>query len=258
MVDVNKPVENPVFVAAMEALQQAPGRETEAAFFEALRKATFLFVLQEQLVHDAPDADGKITLKEKTKISFPMLSDSNGQPMHFGFTDWSALYGWKNEPNQQTLIVPFEQLSDFVLSEKVNCSGFFINPSTHNFFLPKQILASLSGFPVKHTVEKETKVLLGEPADYPQEMVDALKVRMKGIKEIKKAWLMLMHKDGEESYLVVLEHTGDRNAVSQAVGQTASPHLKAGMFVDIVMADDSFGQNAIKDRKPFYKRGLFG
>ena len=61
MVDVNKPVENQLLVAA-------------------LRQAHFLLVLHEALKHDEPDADGKITLKEKTRIFFPMLSPPEGAP----------------------------------------------------------------------------------------------------------------------------------------------------------------------------------
>lgn len=257
MVDVNKPVENPLLVAAIDALQKNPTAETESTLFEQLRQAHFLLVLQEGIGGE-PDADGKITLAKDTTISIPMLSDADGHPLYFGFTDWPSLYAWRNQPDQQTLIVPFDDLPGFVLREDSNCTGFLINPSTQNFFLPRHILAGLCGRANPQTVQKETQVLLGEPADYPHALVGAVKTRLKTLKEVKRAWLMLMMRDNEQSYLIVLEHSGDRGAVSQAVGSTASPNLPKGMFVDIVTTDQDFGRDAVRNRKPFYKRGLFG
>lgn len=258
MVDVKQPVENPALVTAIEALRQHPSAETESGFFAQLRQAHFLLVLQDKLIHDAPDEDGNVVLTQGSTISIPMLSDKDGRPLHFGFTDWPSLSQWREQSAQQTLIVPFEQLSDLVLKEGTDCAGFLVNPSTHNFLIPRCIIAHISGKADSYTVQKETKVMLGEPKEYPHDLVNAVKQRLKSIKEVKRAWLMLMVKDNEHSHLIVLEHTGDRAMVSQAVGTAASPHLKNGMFVDIVTTEQEFGKNAAEGKKPFYKRGLFG
>ena len=258
MVDVNKPLENPMFVAAVEAFQKTPNTETEAAFFAQIKQAHFLLVLHEKLSHDAPDADGKFTLKEKSTISFPMLSPPNSAPIFFGFTDWSALYAWRNEPNQQTMILSFDDVAAMVLRENFDCAGFLVNAASHDFFLPRTIIAHVSGRANPYTVQKETTVALGEPREYPHALVEAVKAELKQRREVKRAWLRLMVKDSEQSFLIVLEHTGDKGAISQMVGKAASPHLGKGMFVDIVTTDQEFGANAVKDIIPFYKRGLFG
>jgi len=62
---------------------------------------------------------------------------------------------------------------------------------------------------------------------------------------------MLMAKDGEQSYLIVVDHHGDRAKVSRIIGQAATPHLH-GMYVDITEASGSFGMQATKNRKPFF------
>ena len=144
------------------------------------------------------------------------------------------------------------------LREGYDCGGFLINPMSHDFFMPGKILAHASGRAMPYTVQEETTVTLGEPREYPQALVDGVKARLKQLREVKRAWLRLMVKDGEQSYLIVLEHTGSRETVSQAVGQAASPHLGNGIIVDIVTTEENFGVNAVKNVAPFYKRGIFG
>lgn len=255
--DVNKPVENPELVSAMEALQKNPSAETESAFFQQLQQANFLLVLHQGLEHTEPDEDGTITLSEGTTISIAMLSDAEGHPLYFGFTDWRALRAWNEKPNQKTLIMPFSQLLDMVLSEKTNCEGFIMNPSTHNFYIPKNILARVGGRGTSYTVQKKTQVFLGEPSKYPQDLADAVSVKLKTLRTVKRAWLLLMTRDEEQSYLIVLEHTGDQNTINEAIGGVASKHLSDGMFVDIVTTDQDFGRKAVEGRKTFYKRSLF-
>lgn len=258
MVDVNKPVENPELVSSIECLQENPSRETEAALFECLKAANFLMILHGGLKHSEPDADGKITLTQGTIISFPMLTDANGRQLHFGFTDWPSLYAWNNQPDQQSLIVPFSDLPSMILRDDFECAGFLINPSTHNFFIPRDILARLSGKTQPYVIKEDTKVLLGEPRNYPHELVASVKTRLKTIREVKKAWLFLMVKEDEQSFLIILEHTGDRSKISQAVADAAKNYLTDGMLLDITTTDQSFGENATKNKKPFYKRSLFG
>lgn len=244
MVNVNTPVENPV-VRAMEALQENANSETEAAFFAAIKQVNFLMVVEGALIHDEPDADGKITIKEKSTISIPMMSDKNGCPLYFFFTDWASIGQWNMKPNQ-SFIIPYDQVPDMVLREDRDCGGFIINPSTHNFFMPKHIVAFSSNRVLPQKVEKGETVTLGEPADYPQELVDAVKRCLKSIREVKRAWLRLMIKGGEKSYLIIIEHSGNQSHISQLVGQAAIPHLK-GMYVDITTYDGDFGKNAVKD-----------
>lgn len=60
-----------------------------------------------------------------------------------------------------------------------------------------------------------------------------------------------------ESFLIVVDLQGDRRKIFDAIGQAAASHLKSGQFIDMVPFSDSFGMNAVKNHKPFYKKGLF-
>ncbi|MBQ3865390.1 MAG: enhanced serine sensitivity protein SseB C-terminal domain-containing protein, partial [Clostridia bacterium] len=41
-----------------------------------------------------------------------------------------------------------------------------------------------------------------------------------------------MERDGEKSYLVIVDFDGDLNAAFKGIGDTAAPYLKNGMYLD--------------------------
>ncbi len=257
MIDVNKPVSNPELVAAMEELQRDPTPERESRFFELIKAAHVLMVLEGGLQHGETPKDGTITLKQGTTIQFPIVSDPQGRSYHIAFTDWPSLYSWRHKPDEQTLITDIDDIAQMVLHEGSNYDGVIFNLGSHNFPISRELLAYLTGRSRPVSVEKETQVLIGVPAEYPRELADAVKHALKPLKEVKQAWLLLMSKDGEQSYLIVVDFTGDRRTVSDTIGRAALPHLKSGFYVDIVPASEDFGAGAVKNHKPFYKRGLF-
>jgi len=222
-----------------------------------LTEAHFLMVLEGEMKHDPPDPDGRFTLTQDTTIRIPMLSDDNGYPLHIAFTDWDALLMWWNLPDQQTLIVPFKELPQMVLREDSQCVGVVINPNSTNIFLRREYLAQISGLANKYSVEKDTEVLIGEPAEYPHELAAALIKHFSTIRAVNKAWLLLMSKGGEQSFLIVIDCSRDTDKVLHETGIASVPHLKQGEFVDVVSANDVFGRSATQNHKPFYKKRLF-
>jgi hypothetical protein len=260
MVDVNQPVTNPSFVMAMNALLATPSPESESAFLEELRKAHFLAPVAITPQPQPADETGKTTLQESTTIAFHMITNDEQQNFFLLFTDWEELRKWRNEPNQQTLIVTFEDLSAMILGENDTSSGLVVNPYGQNFLLDKDRIALLNGKAISrpYTVKQETKVLLGEPKDYPHALVEAMKQHMKTVREVRKAYLLLMVKDDEQSFLVVVDFRGDRKKIFNGIAAAAVPHLGKGQFLDMVPAEDKLGQDAIRGKKPFYARSIFG
>jgi hypothetical protein len=260
MVDVKKPITNPDFVSAMNQLRTAQNPDHEATFFEELRKAHFLAPVAIAPTPEHGDETGKVVLKEGTTIGFQMISDSANRSFFPVFTDWEELRKWRDTPGQQTLIVTFDDLSAMILEGSGNSGGLVINPYGQNILLDNERVAVLKGRSVSqlYTVEQETKVLLGEPKEYPQALAEAVKRYLKTVREVKKAHLMLMVKDKEQSFLIVVDFSGDRKKVFDGIATAASPHLKPGQLIDMVLASDRFGQDAIRDKNPFYTRGGFG
>lgn len=265
MIDVNKPVENPELVKAIEDYQQAPSTGTEDALLKALPAANYLVVLDKPLNLENVDENGRGILKEKQQIGIPILESTEGNFFCFGFTDWQELVKWSQKPPAETatLITPFSDMAAMVLDERTNYAGFVINPASHNQVLTKQVVAALAGKPAPsagqaYTVKKDTRVMLGTPKEYPEKMVEAISAAAKPLKLIKRLYLLLMCKeDGEQSFLLVVEGKGDVRTTFDTLGRAAGALLPQGMFLDIVPAGERFGQDAIRNQTPFYKRGLF-
>ena len=92
----------------------------------------------------------------------------------------------------------------------------------------------------------------GSRANIPKTW-NAICAHVKKKKNVKAAYLRLMEKDGEQSYLVIVDFTGDRREVFDGIGKAAWNHLN-GMFIDLVPLDTDFGQQAAAGVEPFYKR----
>ena len=116
--------------------------------------------------------------------------------------------------------------------EKVD--GAVINPFGFNFILDKN-MAGIIDNAVKEENEKEaskkpipksgeavmceqsfpngTKVKLGLPAEYPEEMTKAICRAVKSNKNVHALYLLLMIIDKEQSYLIVADFEGDKDSI---------------------------------------------
>lgn len=152
-----------------------------------------------------------------------------------------------------------------VLDEKGNSDGFVINPFGGNVIFNQSMIRALEeekkrlakGGVVEQLVKKDTAVQLGQPRIYPKEMVKAITDYLKKQKNVKAAYLQLMIKEEEQSYLVIIDFTGDKREVFNGVAKATMSYLN-GMFIDMVPFDSEFGHNATKNIEPFYKRKMFG
>jgi len=156
-----------------------------------------------------------------------------------------------------------------ILSEDATVEGFVINPYGENIPFSRSLIESLREQKAQHAenasvtpfiVEKDTPVQLGVPREYPEALVRTLTAHFKKQKAVQAAYLQLMVREGEESYLIVVDFTGDQRSVFDAIASVARPHLN-GKYLDLIPLDSDFGQSAVRHVAPFYKRKrgfLFG
>ena len=97
-----------------------------------------------------------------------------------------------------------------------------------------------------------TKVKLGLPAEYPEEMTKAICRAVKSNKNVHALYLLLMIIDKEQSYLIVADFEGDKDSIFGMIANAGMPYSN-GKYLDLVRFDSEFGRNAVKDVKPFYK-----
>ena len=182
------------------------------------------------------------------------------------FIDWEEFGKWEamKYRKPQTMIMSFDDYVAMVV-EKGRGSGIVINPFSDNLLLDREMMAHLKQQKqladqghVDYRVPEKTSVKLGEPANYPQDMVQAICAYAKSKKTIQALWLRLMEKAGEWSYLLVVDFSGDRQSIFDEIAKVARPYLNK-MYLDMVPLESEFGHKATDGIKPIYskKRGLF-
>ena len=264
-VDVNKPVENPRLKellkqrAAVSQSEQLPILNAIAE--EMAMNAFFLTVVEFVDDHVENNPDGTAVFKEDCQISFPMLGLNDGGHVQPLFTDWEELRKWDpfKEGDVKTFILTFDDVYSLMSSRK---TGIVINPFGDAFMIPFETIDHIkhvkdsqkSSAKVKEqVVKKDTKVMLGEPREYPKHMVEAISAHAKTIPAINAIWLKLMMKEDEQSFLLIVDAAGDVRSYFQGIADAAVPYLPKGMYIDMVSANEEFGKGAATGT-PFYRR----
>lgn len=265
MIDVNKPVTNPELKVAIKVMKESDTKESQDHLINEVMKAHFISpVIISPLPGNSGDSSQAV-LKKNTKIDFSIIENTAKQQFFLAFTDWKELRKWHKGENRQTLILTFDNLAAMVLDKKGNSEGFAINPYGENIIFNKTMIRALweekerqaKGGVIEQVVKKDTTVQLEQPKIYPKEMVNAISNYLKKQKNVQAAYLQLMIKEGEQSYLVIVDFTGDRRKIFDGIVNVVMSYLN-GMFIDLVPYDSDFGRNATNNIEPFYKKKKFG
>jgi len=258
--DILKPVENP---RLKELFARRNGSKSEADLSnlmeEIAERARFLVVFENSSeIQDS--GDHTAVLKKDTVVSLPLISDAQGHAYQPVFGDWIEVGKWQGlKQPPKSLILSFDDLHEMLVKQE-NIAGIVINPFGESFVMSRAWVAALKirkdvilkGM-AEVTVNKPTQVMLGEPKVYPVEMVRAIREHLGNSSCVKRAWLRLMMKGSEQSFLLVVDFTGDRETVFGGIAQAARPFLN-GMYIDLVPFEDAFGKAAVADVEPFFTR----
>ena len=145
--EFNKPVSNPMMVGSIELLKAEDTPEHRQMFLDELQKAKFLSPVVIDPV-PVPDENGRVTIARDDKVQFPMLSTEDGRKFFMAFTDWTELKKWRDEENQQTFAMNFDDYAGMLLRKDAqgNISpalGFVINPFGGNIVVTREMVASM-------------------------------------------------------------------------------------------------------------------
>lgn len=257
--NVNKPVENPRLTALFAERRQADAEQMGAINEQIAREialnANLLAVVK---MDPIPGLMGRIILKKKTRISFEMISAADGKVYLPVFTDWNELRKGERYKDRKvsTMILSFADAAAIATGD----TGVAVNPFSDDFRLSHETVVHMQeqrDLETKGSAEvrmsKGTAVHIGEPADYPDEMAEAIRKYARGAAEIKAIWLKLMVRNGEQSYLLVVDASGDWSAVWKGIADAAMPYRRQKIFIDFVPLSDSFGKSAATG-EPIYRR----
>jgi SseB protein C-terminal domain/SseB protein N-terminal domain len=180
-----------------------------------------------------------------------------GTSMHPVFSSLTRLRAYIRDKQD------YLELNGRSLFEMTKGATFVLNPNSPygKELLPGEIEALLD--PQAHvakpiTLDKATKVLIGQPSDYPHDLVDALKSEFAKRPDVLAAYLVQIAFEGRDEPphpMIGVETTGDWNTVSALIGRTAAM-VNPGMLLDAAPVDrnkpyDSFTRNFLQTT-PFY------
>ena len=203
-------------------------------------------------------SDGLQTLEKDTQVNIVSLQDGR-IPV---FTSTGKIFD-KGVIKEK---VPFLEMKGEDLFNLAKGASFVLNPYSDygKELLPDEIESMLNGTVLadnhkKIVVEKETEVLLAQPANYPTGIVNALKTLFAGKPAVKKAYLgwIFDPSSGEPPhYIFALDVDGESQSITNEAGFTAKQFLKQEDIVDFIQIDNNggLGDYFLKQTKPFYER----
>ena len=205
--------------------------------------------------------EGKVKLNKGAIMEFAALADNNNEEWTAAFTDWVEFEKAYDKNIWKGNIVTYDDLLSISKEMKgivINYRGIPLRLSDQNKKIIEEYRKNRNDKDTKvkeEVMEKGTEIMLGEPKEYPSEMIESIKKYMKKEKSIRKAYLRLMIKDNIQSYLIIVDFDGNKDNIFREIANVAVNHSD-GMFVDIV--DVNGCEDTIKSIEPFYKKKRFG
>ena len=207
--------------------------------------------------------------KKQIKIIMVTKKDDPDKRVLPLFTDMQAMYMWRKlwqgEQKPSVVVMSFPEAAKFVSKE-----GFDIvfNPSGPvSFGLPASAVSAMANIISKQAdgakIKKETiadgsKVIIGEPksSDETADIKDAISSYCSGNPDIKKAGLLYLIRNGQTSYLIILDAPkSSQQEVFSGMLNAVRPHLKSIKKVDMSLLSEAPFANDYYSKKPWdYKR----
>jgi len=107
-------------------------------------------------------------------------------------------------------------------------------------------------------IKKETRMLIGQPAVYPTEMVAALSRLFAGEPAVNCAYIALIQfPDAHQPphFALGIDAGGPTDTLYQKAGTLAQQFLKPGEFIDVINTGAGKANNYFSSVAPFYKKG---
>lgn len=204
--------------------------------------------------------DGDSMIPAGSKLAIVNWHRQDGSPVIPFFTSLPALQRAIEEEQ------PYVALPARSFFEITQGASLVLNPKSPygKEFYPQEISAILSTgtnhVPEQRVVQKETRVLLGQPKNYPSEMVSAITLLLAKHPNVKAAYLALMNQPNStpaQSLVVGIEGDGMLEEVIRQVGSVAADTRPAEFPVDLVHVkpgEPGLSEYFLSSTKPFYER----
>lgn len=264
-----KPITNPELVEALKALHQENTPQNQGKVLGlVVERAVFL---TPAVVTPAPQQPGQAdSARKQATIQFQLITTKDGRPFFPAFTDAEELRKFAGQKPVQSVVLRFDDYVSLIQRNEKAC-GFVVNPLGLSLTLDRKTVESLAAKKKEvaqlrqqrqqqqaaysqETIEKDAQVMVGDPDEVPQAMLDAVAQMAQGREDIRTLWLrQMIRPDGTPSLIIVVDHTGAQAEVFEAVAEAARPHF-GRLPVDMIPYGTSFAEAATEGVEPFFRR----
>lgn len=258
MTDINMATHNDKLLEAIKNFKQNASTTSQNLMVSEIMQARFI---SPAIITPKPDKTGEnVILKEKTTIQFNLIQNNRNENFFLAFSDLDELKKWQKSENSadiQSVVLNFDDYASMIMSEKTTAKGFVINPFSENIVMTKEIISAIkknNQSAIKEEIlEKETVVRLRKIKNPPVNMIQTISDYAKSDERINSMYIKDMIKDGIESYLLIIDYTGEKMDIFRKIADISSKELK-GKALNIVDCGTSFAKEAISDISAFYQK----
>jgi len=188
---------------------------------------------------DAPEIAEERTIQEDEHISLLNVQSPDGAPVAAIFTA------------QERIVEVFGMGAGFVairgeeLLTIVASQGAWLNPGfPYSVYWTADQLGAILGKPQRRTVQKDTQILLGAPADPPTALIAELRKTLANDDRIVEAWLALANwpEDNKSSWYLDVRTNLEADAVHSLLAETFKNADYAGRPLDMVVNKPDGGE----------------
>lgn len=253
-------IKNPELLDAIEKMQTDGSKENIDAMINEIIKAKLILPAKITPTTQAKTENGRTVMQQANQVQFRLLKNGNGE-MFFGvFTDVEEMYKWEDTKNSSKVVTDFDSLASMVMDEKSNVEGFVVNAFGKSVTFPKPMVMTIKQqrdyLRMKNnTIESGTRIQLGEPDEYPIDLMAALINHFSTEETVNAAYLRMIKKeDGQKSYFIVVDFYGDMQETFDYINKIAKPYLDDEIELTMMPYSMEFARNAVNGIEPFYKK----
>jgi len=199
------------------------------------QKAFERFILDELLfvaTPDAPAEEGSRVLEADTTVNILNATLTDGRQAAAVFTSPQRVYEAFGE-------VGYMALPGRALFEIIRAGPAVLNPGQiYGVVWEPDAMSAMLGLPVQRVVQKDTRLMLGSPAEPPIDLIGRLKDAFSGVPSVQAAWLGLAMwpEDQTQSwYLDVRTDSPDREAIQRALAAAIDGADLKGSPIDMIV-----------------------
>ncbi len=251
-------IKNPELKAAIDAMQADGSPQNINNMISKVVEAKFILPAMMKNIPQAKTENGKTVMSNATQVQFRLLQNSNKENFFGAFTDVEEMYKWNGNEKAAKVVTDFSSLAAMVMDPNANVLGFVINAFGKSVTFPKNMVNQIKQqhdyMRQEQNMLKGGEVKVGEPDEYPIDMMAALINHFSTEPNVNAAYLRMVEQNGQTSYFIVVDFYGDMEQTFKAISDIAKPYIDDENQLSMMPYSMEFAKNAVKGIEPFYKK----